>query len=272
MKIVVKGADFSAVKIGTAVEIPETLQPAVTAMGLSGDNLNAVVKMYNSLNDGGYWGKIDKLYLPVVAPSLAVSHVNLKDGQVDFVPGENLALNDYGIVGVGEKTGVASIDYVTPVIGFTTFGISFDETENVYSQALSMIGLYKNGDDAYQQFSPIVRYNDPTILNVISRFGSANYGENVPKGGFLVVTGCTGAETSYAFVNGSFYTKSGQYNRSSSNKLCYYSNYGSNQDGLFNNVNLSKPWSITGICGTLTEEECRAVETIFKTFKSDIGK
>ena len=46
MKIVVKGADFSAVKIGTAVEIPEALKPAVTAMGLRGDNLNAVVKMY----------------------------------------------------------------------------------------------------------------------------------------------------------------------------------------------------------------------------------
>ena len=212
------------------------------------------------------------MYIPVVAPSLAVSHVNLKDGQVDFVPGENLTLNDYGIVDVSGETGIASIDYITPVIGFTSFAMDFDETEHVYSGTSAMLGLYKNGDDAFQQFVPSIKYVDQMALNILSRCGSTNYGSRVSKGGYLVVAGCLAADTDYGYIDGVYATKTGKFNRSTSNKLCYYSNIGSNQDGKYDTVSLKNPISVSGICGTLSEDECHGIETIFKTFKSDIGK
>ena len=107
MIITIKNANFSSVKIGTVIEIPNALKPAISSFGdLSDKQIGSLVNLYNSLSNAGYWDRIEKLYIPSLASSLNKTHINIKDGLVDWVPGTKYRLEE----GLGIVKGSSSGD------------------------------------------------------------------------------------------------------------------------------------------------------------------
>lgn len=99
MLITVKNADFSSVKIGEFVNIPTPLQSIINAWDLSDEKkIRALVGLYGDLVEKGYWERIKYLYVPAVATSVELSHINLKTGITDFELDGNFKLVDEGLV------------------------------------------------------------------------------------------------------------------------------------------------------------------------------
>ena len=164
MIITIKNADFSSVKIGEVViNIPEALVPAITSLGLINNaQIAALVAMYNSLNTAGYWGRIEKLYLPCLASTLNKTHVNIKDGVVDWVPGTKYRLEEgLGITGVSNSgDGDTYVAYERNGKNITSFSMIFSNAGVLDTSTSAILGLRSEFDtNTKRQFTPSFAFN-----------------------------------------------------------------------------------------------------------------
>lgn len=118
MVVKLNGADFSAQNIGT-YELPEEINAftlaAINASGNTFSNsqklaLNTFFKTLGAFGgESDIWGKLDKVYMPMLARDLSKAVVNYKTNNVDAVPDASwLELANYGIAKItGSTTGQA---------------------------------------------------------------------------------------------------------------------------------------------------------------------
>ncbi len=103
MNILVENGNFANVTIGERLSIPAALTAAVSAYAtLTKAQKIALIALYNTLNNAGLWSRLTKLYLPIIAPSLALTHVNVLTGEVDWTPTAQFQLTDEGLTEVGD--------------------------------------------------------------------------------------------------------------------------------------------------------------------------
>lgn len=271
MIITIKNADFNSVKIGEVINIPEALVPAITSLGLT-DNaqIAALVAMYNSLDTAGYWGRIEKLYLPCLASTLNKTHVNIKNGVVDWVPGTKYRLEEgLGIAGVSNSgDGDTYVAYERNGKNITSFSMIFSNAEVVGTNTTAILGLSSEYDtNTKRLFTPSFAFNtenkalrlQAVYNNLISQgitIGNKNnqltaFGHISDKNYFLAGTGV------YETIEASYAS-----NNRLSDKLTYYSNL--NGDLA---INLNAPISVSGIMDGITSSEYAELNTIFGQFR-----
>lgn len=106
--VIVTNGDFSANNVGK-IEINKPIAAEVQAIaqtygGLVSKKLFALQDLYDDLVAGGFWARLKKLYVPMLANDLAHSMVNIKGNAVDWTPSATLySLNQYGIVAVTDN-------------------------------------------------------------------------------------------------------------------------------------------------------------------------
>ena len=275
MIITIKNADFRSVKIGEVINIPKALVPAITSLGLT-DNaqIAALVAMYNSLDTAGYWGRIEKLYLPCLASALNKTHVNIKDGVVDWVPGTKYTLvSGVGINGVSNSgDGDTYIAYERSGKNITSFSMIFSNAEVVGTSTTAILGLRSEYDiNTKRQFTPSFSFNtenkalrmQAVYNNLISQgitIGNKNnqltaFGHISDKNYFLAGMGV------YETIEASFAP-----NDRLSDKLTYYSN----KEGNLEN-NLRVPIAVSGIMDSISNSEYLELNTIFEKFRDSFA-
>lgn len=125
MNILVKNGNFANVSIGERLLIPTALAPAVSAFStLTKAQKLALVNLYHTLNDAGLWAKMKKLYIPIISPSLALTHVNILTGETDWTPTAQFSLTANGLTEVGDQpsyTGSTIPVSEQPLADITTF-------------------------------------------------------------------------------------------------------------------------------------------------------
>lgn len=274
MKITIKNADFSSVKIGEAIDIPEAIVPAITSLGLTDDaQIDALVTMYNSLDTAGYWDRIEKLYLPCLASALNKTHVNIKDGAVDWVPGTKYTLvSGVGINGLSNSgDGDTYIAYQRKAKDITSFAMSFSNEEIAGTHTGNILGLRSDVDNNYKRmFTPSMAFNTQNsavkLQAVFNSISSSNISVG-NKNNQLVAVGHT-SDKNYFFAGmGIYEPKEATYAPTDveSEKLTYYSNNSANLE-----VNLSVPISVSGIMDSINSTEYAELNTIFGTFKNSL--
>jgi hypothetical protein len=104
MNILVKNGNFANVSIGERLLIPTAIAPAVSAFStLTKAQKLALVNLYHTLYNAGLWTRLKKLYIPVISPSLALSHVNILTGETDWTPTAQFSLSSNGLTEVGDQ-------------------------------------------------------------------------------------------------------------------------------------------------------------------------
>lgn len=276
MIVTVKNADFSNVKIGTAIEIPEALKPAISSFGdLSDKQIGSLVDLYNSLSDAGYWDRIEKLYIPSLASSLSKTHINIKDGVVDWVPGTKYGLEEgLGIVGVSNSgDGDTYIAYERSGKNITSFSMIFSNAEVVGTASTAALGLRSEYDaNTKRQFTPSMLFNIQnqalhlnSIYNTLKSqgisVGNKNnqltaFGHISDKNYFLAGMGV------YEVIEASYAP-----NDRLSDKLTFYSNlYGDLA------VNLGVPIAVSGIMDSISSSEYTELNIIFGQFRDSFAE
>lgn len=275
MIITIKNADFSSVKIGTVIEIPNALKPAISSFGdLSDKQIGSLVDLYNSLSNSGYWGRIEKLYIPSLASSLNKTHINIKDGLVDWVPGTKYRLEEgLGIV-EGSKSGDGDtyVAYERNAKNITSFSMIFSNVELTGTSTTSILGLRSEHDSSTKrQFTPYFYLNmENTALRLQAVFNSLSsqgittgnknnqftaFGHISDKNYFLAGMGV------YETIEASYAP-----NDRLSEQLTYYSNFDGNLT-----VGLKVPIAVSGIMDGITSSEYAELNTIFGKFRDSFA-
>lgn len=271
MIITIKNADFSSVKIGEAINIPEALVPAITSLGLTDDaQIDALVSMYNSLDTAGYWDRIEKLYLPCLASALNKTHINIKDGVVDWVPGTKYTLvSGVGIKGLSNSgDGDTYIAYERNGKNITSFSMIFSNAEVTGTSTTAILGLRSEFDvNAKRQFIPCFLFNTNNEALSLQAF----YVSLVSRG--ITIGNKNNQLTAFGHISGKNYFLAGMGvyeeieapyapNNMLSEKLTYYSNLYSDLT-----INLPVPISVSGIMDGITSSEYAELNTIFRQFR-----
>lgn len=275
MIITIKNADFSSVKIGTAIEIPKALKPAISSFGdLSDKQIGSLVNLYNSLSNAGYWDRIEKLYIPSLASSLNKTHINIKDGLVDWVPGTKYRLEEgLGIVnGSSSGDGDTYIAYNRNAKNITSFSMIFSNVEFVGTSTTSILGLRSEYDSsAKRQFTPYFQFNtENNALHLISVYNSLE-SQGITTGNKnnqLIAFGHISDKNYFLAGMGVYETIEATYapNDQLSDKLTYYSNV----DGELG-VKLEAPIAVSGIMDSITSSEYAELNTIFGKFRDSFA-
>lgn len=275
MIITIKNADFSSVKIGTVIEIPNELKPAISSFGnLSDKQIGSLVNLYNSLSNAGYWDRIEKLYIPSLASSLNKTHINIKDGLVDWVPGTKYRLEEgLGIIdGSSSGDGDTYIAYNRNAKNITSFSMIFSNVEFVGSSTTSILGLRSEYDSsAKRQFTPYFQFNtENNALHLVSVFNSLD-SQGITTGNKnnqLIAFGHISDKNYFLAGMGVYETIEATYapNTDLSDKLTYYSNF----DGELG-VKLIAPIAVSGIMDGITSSEYAELNTIFGKFRDSFA-
>lgn len=274
MIVTIKNADFSSVKIGTAIEIPKALKPAISSFGdLSDKQIGSLVNLYNNLSNAGYWDRIEKLYIPSLASSLNKTHINIKDGVVDWVPGTKYRLEE----GLGIASGSSSGDGDTYVAyernakNITSFSMIFSNVEFVGTSTTSILGLRNEYDSSTQrQFTPYFLFNtENNALKLISVYNSLD-SQSITignKNNQLTAFGHISDKNYFLAGMGVYETIEATYapNGQLSEKLTYYSNINGNLG-----VKLIAPIAVSGIMDGITSLEYTELNTIFGQFRDSL--
>ena len=271
MIITIKNADFKSVKISEVINIPEALVPAITSLGLT-DNaqIAALVAMYNSLDTAEYWGRIEKLYLPCLASALNKTHVNIKDGVVDWVPGTKYRLEEgLGITSFSNSgDGDTYVEYERNGKNITSFSMIFSNAEVGGTSTTSILGLSSEYDaNTKRQFTPSFSFNTENKALRIQ----AVYNSLISKG--ITIGNKNNQLTAFGHISDKNYFLAGMGvyetieasvapNDRLSNKLTYYSNLSGDLA-----INLAVPISVSGIMDGITSSEYAELNTIFGQFR-----
>lgn len=275
MIITIKNADFSSVKIGTVKEIPNELKPAISSFGdLSDKQIGSLVNLYNNLSNAGYWDRIEKLYIPSLASSLNKTHINIKDGVVDWVPGTKYRLEErLGIVnGSSSGDGDTYIAYERNAKNITSFSMIFSNVEFIGTSETSILGLRNEYDSSTKrQFTPYFDFNtENNALMLISVYNSlVSQGITTGnKNNQLIAFGHISDKNYFLAGMGVYETIEGSYapNNRLSEKLTYYSNV----DGALG-VKLVAPIAVSGIMDGITSSEYAELNTIFGKFRDSFA-
>lgn len=275
MIVTVKNADFSNVKIGTAIEIPNELKPAISSFGdLSDKQIGSLVNLYNSLSGAGYWDRIEKLYIPSLASSLNKTHINIKDGLVDWVPGTKYRLEEgLGIVnGSSSGDGDTYIAYERNAKNITSFSMILSNVEFAGTSTTSILGLSSEYDSsAKRQFTPYFQFNtENNALHLISVYNSLDsQGITIGnKNNQLIAFGHISDKNYFLAGMGVYETIEATYapNTRLSDKLTYYSNVNSKLE-----VKLIVPIAVSGIMDGITSSEYAELNTIFGKFRDSFA-
>lgn len=275
MIITIKNADFSSVKIGTAIEIPKALKPTISSFGdLSDKQIGSLVNLYNSLSNAGYWDRIEKLYIPSLASSLNKTHINIKDGLVDWVPGTKYRLEEgLGIVnGSSSGDGDTYIAYNRNAKNITSFSMIFSNVEFVGTSETSILGLRNEFDSSIKrQFTPYFDFNTKNnALRLIAVYNSlVSQGITTGnKNNQLIAFGHISDKNYFLAGMGVYETIEGEYAPSTrlSDKLTYYSNV----DGSLG-VKLVAPIAVSGIMDGISSSEYAELNTIFGKFRDSFA-
>lgn len=275
MIITVKNADFSSVKIGTVIEIPNALKPAISSFGdLSDKQIGSLVNLYNNLSNAGYWDRIEKLYIPSLASSLNKTHINIKDGVVDWVPGTKYRLEEgLGIVkGSSSGDGDTYVAYERNGKNITSFSMIFSNAEVIGTSTTIILGLRNEFDDnTKRQFTPNFSFNtDNTALRLQAVYNSLT-SQGITTGNKnnqLIAFGHISDKNYFLAGMGVYETKEAPYaqNDRLSEKLTYYSNISGNLE-----ISLPVPISVSGIMDGITSSEYAELNTIFGKFRDSFA-
>ena len=270
MKIIVKGADFSAIKIGTAIQIPDELKSAVTAFGtLSATKLTALIGLYNDLNNAGYWERLYKLYVPIMSDNLETSHVNIIDGNVDWIPNDYFAVNEYGLTN-GSGSGVVNtgIPFSHALTDIATFKFSVSQRTFNDTSRCGFLG-FDNSSNA-RLFYPSVNHitENGNTLDAMMQ-GAARSSKTLPKASTdnsLQLVGINN-DGNIIFASGDVYEVS-EYKVLSGNatKIHPYGYYTGGKSDQFNGS-----VSICGIMNAVTETEYKELNSIMYAFQRNLG-
>lgn len=270
MKIIVKGADFSAIKIGTNIQIPDALKSAVAAFGtLSENKLTALVGLYNDLNNAGYWDRLYKLYVPIMANKLETSHVNIIDGNVDWIPNDFFAVNEYGLMwGSGSSVETAGIPFSHALTDIATFKFSVSQDTFNSSARCGFLG-FDNSSNA-RLFYPSVNHftENGNTLDAMMR-GDARASKTLPKASTDNSTQLVGVNNdgNIIFGSGDVYEIS-EYTVLSGNvtKIHPYGYYTGGKSDQFGGT-----VSVCGIMNAVTEAEYKELNSIMYAFQQNLG-
>lgn len=275
MIVTVKNADFSNVKIGTVIEIPNALKPAISSFGdLSDKQIGPLVNLYNSLSSAGYWDRIEKLYIPSLASSLNKTHINIKDGVVDWVPGTKYRLEEgLGIVsGSSSGDGDTYIAYERNGKNITSFSMIFSNVEFAGTSTTVPLGLRSEYDSSTKrQFTPNFYFNtDNTALHLQAVYNSLD-SQGITTGNKnnqLIAFGHISDKNYFLAGMGVYETIEAQYAPSDrlSEQLTYYSNLDGNLG-----VTLTAPIAVSGIMDGITSSEYAELNTIFGKFRDSFA-
>lgn len=275
MIITIKNADFSSVKIGEANNIPEALVPAITSLGLTDDaKIDALVTMYNSLDAAGYWDRIEKLYLPCLASALNKTHINIKDGVVDWVPGTKYRLEEgLGIVnGSSSGDGDTYIAYERSGKNITSFSMIFSNAEVIGTSTTAILGLRSEYDaNTKIQFTPSFLFNMENNALTLQAVYNSLISQGITignKNNQLTAFGHISDKNYFLAGMGVYETIEATYapNDRLSEKLTYYSNLGADLK-----TSLPVPISVSGIMDGITSSEYAELNTIFGKFRDSFA-
>lgn len=275
MIVTVKNANFSSVKIGTVIEIPKALKPAISSFGdLSDKQIGSLVNLYNNLSNAGYWDRIEKLYIPSLASSLNKTHINIKDGLVDWVPGTKYRLEEgLGIVSDSSSgDGDTYVAYERNGKNITSFSMIFSNAEVVGTSTTVILGLRSEHDvNTKRQFVPSFVFNkENTALRLQAVYNSlVSQGITTGnKNNQLVAFGHISDKNYFLAGMGVYETKEASYapNDQLSDKLTYYSNLSGDLA-----VNFKVPIAVSGIMDGITSSEYAELNTIFGQFRDSFA-
>lgn len=126
MIIVTKG-DYSENNIGQVIlekEVTEEVQAIADAYGITSlDTIYKIQDFYNEMVLQGLWSRMEKLYIPLLAPTLNKTFVNLKTSNNDWEP--NAALynkTDHGIIAIEDgASDLSNIPFVRSIANSSMF-------------------------------------------------------------------------------------------------------------------------------------------------------
>lgn len=270
MKIIVKGADFSAIKIGTAIQIPDALKPAVTAFGtLSATKLTALIGLYNDMNNAGYWKRLYKLYVPIMSDKLETSHVNIIDGNVDWIPNDFFAVNEYGLTkGSGSSVVNTGIPFSHSLTDIATFKFSVSQDTFNNSSRCGFLG-FDNSSNARLFYPSLNHYTENGDTLDVMMQGASRASKTLPKASTDNSTQLVGVNTNgnIIFASGDVYEIS-EYTALSGNvtKIHPYGYYNGGKSDQFNGT-----VSVCGIMNAVTEAEYKELNSIMYAFQRNLG-
>ncbi len=268
MNILVKNGNFGNVSIGERLVIPTALSAAVAAYGsLSRTQTRALINLYDTLRTAGLWAKLKKLYIPVIAPTLGKTHVNVLTGDVDWIPTEEFQLTANGLTEVGDQPtytgGTISVDSQS-LANITSFAYISKSLVSGAGGAKCSFGLnLSSANDRslllYSQYQPDVNMwinsSSMTIRTSITDSTSGDY---------TLIAAVV--DTDYTSVHkGAF----GQWIDDTNNqsvtfdRIVPYSNMGS--------VGLGGTLKISGLATAITEAQYNTMLSAFGTFSAAIS-
>lgn len=275
MIVTVKNADFSSVKIGTVIEIPKALVPAISSFGdLSDKQIGSLVNLYNNLSNAGYWDRIEKLYIPSLASSLNKTHINIKDGLVDWVPGTKYRLEEgLGIVsGSSSGDGDTYVAYERNGKNITSFSMIFSNAEVIGTSTTAILGLRSEYDtNTKRLFIPSFSFNTENKALRLQALYSSSVSQGITignKNNQLTAFGHISDKNYFLAGMGVYETIEATYapNDRLSDKLTYYSNF-----DIALGVALKVPIAISGIMDGITSSEYTELNTIFGQFRDSFA-
>lgn len=275
MIVTIKNADFSNVKIGTKIVIPKALKPAISSFSdLSDKQIGSLVNLYNNLSGAGYWDRIEKLYIPSLASSLNKTHINIKNGVVDWIPGTNYRLEEgLGVVGVSNSDdGNTYITYNRSAKNITSFSMIFSNKEVAGTATTALLGLRSEYDaNTKRLFTPSISFNTQNTAFRINAVYNSIISQSISvgnKNNQLIAFGHI-SDKNYFLAGMSVYEvieASTAPNNRLSDKLTYYSNAHGNLK-----ENLSVPIAISGIMDNISNSEYLELNTIFGKFRDSFA-
>lgn len=260
MNILVKNGNFANVTIGERLVIPTALEAAVSAFStLTKAQKQALIALYNTLNSAGLWSRLKKLYVPVIAPSLALTHVNILTGEVDWTPTAEFQLTSNGLTEVGDAptyTGdiismgsqslanITSFAYMSKALvgnNKITYGLnlgtSSDRSMLVYGQYMPDVNMWINSSSmTIRTGITDASSGDYTLLAAVV---DSDY-TSVHKGGF-----------------GQWFSDTNDQNITFDRIMPY------NQNG---SVGLGGTLKVSGLMDAITESEYNTLLSAFNTF------
>ena len=211
MIIVLKDANFANNNIGE-VEVPRLInQFTLNAIAASGNTFTeaqtaALDDFFEAVGAFGtqssIWSKLSKVYMPMLAGSLARAVVNYKDNNVDVVPSDYYKIVNHGITRNGENTSTDKISF-DDTWNWNNRSVYVFLTEELATTSHGVIGK-NNVTSANWRALRLIQSSSSAQLQACAK-GTTTYLSSVASGLGAVtpmLRGATKTGTSVAYLNG----------------------------------------------------------------------
>lgn len=271
MNILVKNGNFSSVSIGERLVVPSALTAAVSAYGaLSRTQLAALINLYETLRSAGLWSRLKKLYIPVIAPTRAKTHVNVLTGTVDFVPGSEFVLNSTGLTASGNGvtfTGSAiemdsqSLTDITSFMYVSKAGNEYGGGSHNPSYGLNLSSSSDRGSMVWSEYRPDINFWTKSCT-----FTTRQAVTDSSSGDYTLIAGIIDAD--YTSVHMAGY---GQYFDVTNNQNLTFDRIYPYTNTSEYKVYLDCDLQISGLMDAITQNEYNTLLSAFNTFNEAIS-